>query len=231
MKKDKVTAEAWVHWKQGDDFEGWLSEYSPPKALEMWGKSLKQKGDMLIRASEILADQEIEAYADTHHISLGNIDREVAEKLFKEVGLFYQDQHTPEIDTGFDKEIFTAVESFFDVLGCSKDQFKDNYTIYTPDKDPEVGKRRVALHFPTAYAVWRALIDDIYSNVEMDEKPQTPSKEEIMKEIRDEPYYISDNVLKRINGRPQRSLILSLDPEDDPEDVLLAFRLEKDTNG
>lgn len=98
MKNDKITVELFAHWKQGDDFGAFLKEFSPSKALEMWGKSLIETGKLLIKGSEILAGQEIKADGDTHHISLYDIDRKLAENLFK-LGIFYQDQWEKEHET------------------------------------------------------------------------------------------------------------------------------------
>lgn len=97
MKQDKITVEAFVHYKQGDDFSNYLEEYSPAKALEMWGKNFIDSGQKLVKASEILAkvNNEISADADTHHIGFYGVPREIAEELFK-LGLFYQDHFEKE---------------------------------------------------------------------------------------------------------------------------------------
>jgi hypothetical protein len=228
MKKDKITVEAWVHWKQGDEFAGFLKEYSAPKALEMWGKSLVERGKGLIQASEILAGQDIEGWGDTHGLSLSNVDRNLAEELFK-LGMFHQDHFEKEHETcegceecyGID---FTPVESFMDVVGCMKDEIEQYYEIFTTE-EPK-GKRRLAFHLPCVYNIWKKNATTVCENEGLE--PKLISKADLMRALRDEPYYITDNKLKRVNGRPQRSMILSLDEEDDPEGVLLSFRLESD---
>ena len=91
VKKDNITVEAWVHWKQGDEFADFVKEFSTPKALEMWGLSLIERGKILVKGSEILAGQELKVDSDTHHIAIYDVDREIADELFK-LGIFHQDQ-------------------------------------------------------------------------------------------------------------------------------------------
>lgn len=72
--------------------------------------------------------------------------------------------------------------------------------------------QKIALHFPSFYSTWASL-----------HNKNTGKRGEILADIRNEPYYIKDNVLKRVNGTPMRVLILSTDPKDSPPQQLLDF--------
>jgi len=61
--KDKITLEIEGYYKKGDDFEFLLREYSPQKALEMWGEGLVEMGKNLQRAAELLKNEKLEAGA------------------------------------------------------------------------------------------------------------------------------------------------------------------------
>ena len=66
---------------------------------------------------------------------------------------------------------------------------------------------RIALHFPSFFSTWSATCKA---------STTTSKRGDMLKVIRGESYYIKDNALVRIKGKPMRSLILSLDPKDKP---------------
>ena len=228
MKKDKITVEAQIHWKEGDEFAGLLKEYSTPKALELWGKSLIEKGQTLIKASEILAGQDnIKGWGGTRDLSLSNIDRERAEKLFK-LGMFHQNHFEKEHEScegceecyGLD---FTPVEGFMDVISGMKDEIY--YSVFTTE-EPK-GKKRIALYYPSAYSSWKNYMIHTFEDYDGLSADNLIGQDALLIQIREEPYFIKDKVIKMISGRPMGCIILSLDPEDDPSHSLLSFRLEE----
>jgi len=81
--KDKITLEIDGYYKKGDDFEFLLREYSPQKALEMWGEGLVEMGKNLQRAAELLKNEKLEAGGGTHVAWLSNIDKKIADELLK----------------------------------------------------------------------------------------------------------------------------------------------------
>jgi DNA primase len=114
--------------------------------------------------------------------------------------------------TELEKESEHMLSVFMEDLVSIHEEVETYFCIYTQNKE-EKGKRRIALHFPTFYSKWT-------------ERYRRQGHEQFKRGtmlgyIREEPYYIKDNKLKRINGKPVRSLILSLDPEDNPPDGLL----------
>jgi hypothetical protein len=86
------------------------------------------------------------------------------------------------------------------------------YTVFTQNKEAK-GKRRMAIHFPTFYTVWT----ETYRR----KGHEQFKRGTMLSYIKEEPYYLQDKLLKRIHGKPTRSLILSLDPEDNPPDGLI----------
>ena len=119
-----------------------------------------------------------------------------------------EEAHKDELE----KESEHMLAVFMDSLVSLHDRLEDYYTVFTQNKEPK-GKRRIALHFPTFYSAW---VESYRRQGNEQFKKGT-----ILSYIREEPYFIEDNKLKRINGRPQRCLFLSLDPEDNPPDGLL----------
>jgi Domain of unknown function (DUF3854) len=127
--------------------------------------------------------------------------------------------------TELEKESEHMLAVFMDDLNMLHEDLEDYFVVFTQNKEPK-GKRRIALHFPTFYNIW-------VQNYRRQGNEQF-KKGTMLSYIRDESYFICDNKLKRINGRPQRSLYLSLDPEDNPPDGLLylaAGGLQEDEAG
>ena len=73
-------------------------------------------------------------------------------------------------------------------------------------------KQEIALHFPSFYSTWASLYG---------RKSKMRKRGDLLNDIRKESYYIKDNVLRRLHGKPIRSLILSIDPKDNPPTELL----------
>ena len=100
-----------------------------------------------------------------------------------------------------------------DLVTLSKD-LEGFYAVYDGIKGDK-GKRRIAIHFPTFYSIWA----ENYRRKGLD-----PFKRgTILSYIKEEPYFIEDNYLKRINGKPIRTLVLSLDKEDNTPSGLSYF--------
>jgi len=111
-----------------------------------------------------------------------------------------------------EKEREHMLSIFMDDLVAMGEDLNPHYMVYSQNADPK-GKRRIALHFPSFYNQW---------SKEARKKGMEPFKRQtIITYIRDEKYYIEDNIVKRIQGKPVRSLILSLDPADNPPDALV----------
>jgi hypothetical protein len=111
-----------------------------------------------------------------------------------------------------EKEREHMLAIFMDDLVAMGEDLSPHYMVYSQNSDPK-GKRRIALHFPSFYNQW---------SKEARKKGMEPFKRQtILTYIRDEKYYIEDNMVKRIQGKPVRSLILSLDPQDNPPDALI----------
>jgi hypothetical protein len=114
--------------------------------------------------------------------------------------------------TELEKESEHMLSIFMDDLITLHEAIEPFYTVYTQDKE-EKGKRRIALHFTSTYSKWT----EAYRRQGHEQfKRQT-----ILSYIREESYYIADNKLKRIHGKPVRALHLSLDPQDNPPAGLL----------
>lgn len=110
-----------------------------------------------------------------------------------------------------EKEREHMLSIFMDDLVSMTEKLSPHYMVYSQSSEPK-GKRRIALHFPSFYNEW---------SKEARKKGMEPFKRQtIINYIRDEKYYIEDNAVKRIQGKPVRSLILSLDPQDNPPDAL-----------
>lgn len=111
-----------------------------------------------------------------------------------------------------EKEREHMLSVFMDDLVSLTERLIPHFTVYVQNDEPK-GKRRIAIHFPSFYNEWAK---------EARRKGLEPFKKQtMMSYIRDEPYYVADNVVKRVQGKPVRSLILSLDPQDNPPDALL----------
>jgi len=89
--------------------------------------------------------------------------------------------------------------------GPAQNMLKSCYTVL---KTPA----RIALHFPSFFSTWGATCKA---------STTTSKRGDMLKVIRGESYYIKDNVLIRVSGKPMRTLILSLDPKDNPPAELL----------
>lgn len=114
--------------------------------------------------------------------------------------------------TELEKESEHMLAVFMEDLVTLHEQLDGFYNIFTQNKETK-GKRRIALHFPTFYTRWT----ETYRR-KGHEQFKRPT---MLGYIREESYYIKDNALRRVGGKPMRSLILSLDPEDNPPDGLL----------
>lgn len=115
--------------------------------------------------------------------------------------------------TELEKESEHMLAVFMEDLITLHEDLEQYYTVYTQSSPGEKGKRRIALHFPTFYNKWT----ESYRRKGHEQfKRQT-----MLSYIREEKYYIEDNKLKRIHGKPIRALHLSLDPEDNPPPGLL----------
>lgn len=114
--------------------------------------------------------------------------------------------------TELEKESEHMLSVFMDSLNSLHERLEDYFTVFTQNKEPK-GKKRIALHFPTFYNTW---VEGYRRQGNEQFKSGT-----MLSYIREEPYFICDNKLKRINGRTTRSLFLSLDPEDNPPDGLV----------
>jgi len=111
-----------------------------------------------------------------------------------------------------EKEREHMLSIFMDDMVALGEKLSPHYMVYSQSSEPK-GKRRIALHFPSFYNEW---------SKEARKKGMEPFKRQtILSYIRDEKYYIEDNVVKRIQGKPVRSLLLSLDPQDAPADALV----------
>jgi len=110
--------------------------------------------------------------------------------------------------TELEKEGEHMLAIFMESLVTLHEDLEGYYTIFTKD-----GKKQIALHFVTFYNIW---VQSYRRQGNEQFKRGT-----MLSYIREESYFICDNKLKRINGRPQRSLFLSLEPENNPPDGLL----------
>lgn len=111
-----------------------------------------------------------------------------------------------------EKEREHMLSIFMDDMVALGEKLSPHYMVYSQNSNPK-GKRRLALHFPSFYNEW---------SKEARKKGMEPFKRQtILSYIRDEKYYIEDNQVKRIQGKPVRSLLLSLDPQDNPPDALI----------
>ena len=75
----------------------------------------------------------------------------------------------------------------------------------------ESGKRRIAIHFPTFYSKWT----ETYRR----KGHEQFKRGTMLSYIREESYFIEEK-LKRVNGKPMRTVILSLEDDDNPPDGL-----------
>lgn len=89
--KEKTTLEIHGYFKKGDDFYHYLKDFSPRKALELWGADLIDMGKALQKAAELLAAcQDLEADGNTHHAEISNVDRKLADEILK-ISYFHED--------------------------------------------------------------------------------------------------------------------------------------------
>lgn len=113
-----------------------------------------------------------------------------------------------------EKESEHMLAVFMEDLVTLIEDLKPHYCVYEQTKEPK-GKRRIALHFPTFYTKW---VESFRRKGSEAFKRPT-----MLSYIREEKYYIQDNVGKRINNKVMRSLILSLDKDDNPPPGLLTL--------
>jgi len=114
--------------------------------------------------------------------------------------------------TELEKESEHMLAVFMEDLVSIHEHLDGFYTVFDQSKEDK-GKKRIAIHFPTFYSKWT----ETYRR----KGHEQFKRGTMLSYIREEPYYIEDNKLKRIGGKPTRSLVLSLDPEDNPPDGLL----------
>jgi DNA primase len=114
--------------------------------------------------------------------------------------------------TELEKESEHMLSVFMEDLVTLHEKVENFYTVFTQNKEAK-GKRRMAIHFPTFYTVWT----ETYRR----KGHEQFKRGTMLSYIKEEPYYLQDKLLKRIHGKPTRSLILSLDPEDNPPDGLI----------
>jgi len=74
-------------------------------------------------------------------------------------------------------------------------------------------KQEIALHFPSLFSTW----------VTMCNPKRLRKRGAVLAEIRKESYYVADNVLRRVHGKPMRTLVLSTDPKNNPPQQLVNF--------
>ncbi|KXB03013.1 hypothetical protein AKJ45_02835 [candidate division MSBL1 archaeon SCGC-AAA261F19] len=75
--------ELFLHWKQGDDFAEELEKAdTTEEALRNWAETFEEHAKHCRELAEIFEGKDIEAYADTHHISFVD-DEEVLKKAVK----------------------------------------------------------------------------------------------------------------------------------------------------
>lgn len=114
--------------------------------------------------------------------------------------------------TELEKESEHMLSIFMEDLVTIHDKLTNYYTVFTQNKEAK-GKRRIAVHFPTFYSLWT----ETYRRKGLEQFKRAT----MLSYIKEEKYFLADNHLKRIHGKPTRCLILSLDPEDNPPDGLL----------
>lgn len=114
--------------------------------------------------------------------------------------------------TELEKESEHMLAIFMEDLVTLHKDLGEFYSVFTQNSEPK-GKRRIAIHFPTFYSKWT----ETFRRKGFEQFKRGT----ILSYIREELYFIDDNKLRRINGKPVRALILSLDPEDNPPDGLL----------
>jgi len=121
-----------------------------------------------------------------------------------------KDAHRTEVE----KESEHMLSVFMEDVVTLHEHLEGFYCIY-PDDKVDKGKRRIALHFPTFYNKWT----ETYRRTGHEQfKRQT-----MLSYIKEEPYFIEDSKLKKVDGKAMRCLILSLDPADRPPDGLLTL--------
>lgn len=114
--------------------------------------------------------------------------------------------------TELEKESEHMLAVFMEDLVTIHEKLTNYYTVFTQNKEMK-GKRRIAIHFPTFYSLWT----ETYRRKGLEQFKRAT----MLSYIKEEKYFLADNHLKRIHGKPTRCLILSLDPEDNPPDGLL----------
>lgn len=114
--------------------------------------------------------------------------------------------------TELEKESEHMLAIFMEDLVTLHKDLGEFYSVYTQNTEPK-GKRRIAIHFPTFYSKWT----ETFRRKGFEQFKRGT----ILSYIREESYFIADNYLKRIGGKPVRTLVLSLDSEDNPPDGLL----------
>ena len=85
--------ELFLHYKQGDDFQRCLGHArgNVPTALRLWAETFKRNHDICLQLARVFEGKEIDAHADTHHISFepgdhvarGALEVMAAEKLIE----------------------------------------------------------------------------------------------------------------------------------------------------
>ena len=134
---------------------------------------------------------------------LANEDIETRKEFLKWV---VEESHRTELE----KESEHMLSIFMDDLVTLHERLEDFYSVYTQNKEDR-GKRRMAIHFPSFYSIWT----ESYRRKGFEQFKRGT----MLSYIREEPYYITEK-LKRLNGKPTRCVILSLDDEHNPPDGL-----------
>ena len=109
-----------------------------------------------------------------------------------------------------EKESEHMLAIFMDDLITLSEDLEGFYTVYN---DKKIGKRCIALHFTTFYSKWT----EAFRRKGNEQFKRTT----MLSYIREESYYVEDNKSKRIQGKPVRALILSLEDADNPPPGLL----------
>jgi hypothetical protein len=117
-----------------------------------------------------------------------------------------------------EKESQHVLYQFLEGLIPLQEDLENYFTVFTDN-----GKRQIALHFPTFYKMWaqdeRRLGHDQFK------------KQTVLNYLREEPYFIADNKLKRLNGKATRCLFLSLEDIDSPPQDLKTLADGQDALG
>jgi len=91
------------YFKQGDDLSAYLdSTKTKEEALEGHAEMLKDASEQLLQIRDIIEGQEVDIYADTHHISISG-DDDIMDKLI-EANLAEEDEYDDDEDEEDDDE-------------------------------------------------------------------------------------------------------------------------------